>query len=215
MPILQSTLVIPSLFIGALLLVSHTTSAPAQSTASAAENDAHNKLRPGDVLRLRIWREPDLSGEFPVDHQGMAVLPKLGQLDVASIPADSLQPRLTRAYAEYLNNPSIEVVSLRRISVLGAVQKPGVYPVDPTMSVADVVALAGGAAPEGKRDQVELRRDGKLVSARLQQVSRIADSPIRSGDQLYVPQRSWLSRNTAVAAGLLGTAASLIIALKR
>jgi protein involved in polysaccharide export with SLBB domain len=145
----------------------------------------------------------------------MAVLPKLGQLDVASIPADSLQPRLTRAYAEYLNHPSIEVVSLRRISVLGAVQKPGVYPVDPTMSVADVVALAGGAAPEGKRDQVELRRDGKLVSARLQQVSRIADSPIRSGDQLYVPQRSWLSRNTAVAAGLLGTAASLIIALKR
>jgi protein involved in polysaccharide export with SLBB domain len=201
-------------FIAALLLATQTTSAQGQN-ASDSVMDAADNLRPGDVLRLRIWREPDLSGDFPVDTHGRVVLPKLGSLDVASVDSDSLQPRLVRAYSEYLNNPSIEVVPLRRISVLGAVQKPGVYPVDPTMTVADVVALAGGASPDGKRDRVELRRGDERVSANLQQASRVADSPIRSGDQLYVPQRSWLGRNTALVAGLVGTAASLAIALGR
>ncbi len=213
-PTVPNRLLIPYLFIGALLLAPQTTSAQAQSAGDSVM-DAANNLRPGDVLRLRIWREPDLSGDFPVDPRGRVVLPKLGPLDVASVDSDSLQPRLVRAYSEFLNNPSIEVVPLRRISVLGAVQKPGVYPVDPTMTVADVVALAGGASPDGKRDRVELRRGNERVSANLQQASRVADSPIRSGDQLYVPQRSWLDRNTALAAGLLGTAASLAIALGR
>lgn len=213
-PSLPNSLLIPSLFIGALLLAPLTASAQAQTADDSITNVANN-LRPGDILRLRIWREPDLSGDFPVDTRGTVVLPKLGPLDVASVDSDSLQPRLVRAYAEFLNNPSIEVVPLRRISVLGAVQKPGVYPVDPTMTVADVVALAGGASPDGKRDRVELRRGDERVSANLQQASRLADSPIRSGDQLYVPQRSWLGRNTALVAGLVGTAASLAIALGR
>lgn len=211
---LPNKLLVPCLFIGALLLAPRTTSAQAQS-AGESVMDAADNLRPGDVLRLRIWREPDLSGDFPVDTRGRVVLPKLGPLDVTSVESDSLQPRLVRAYSEFLNNPSIEVVPLRRISVLGAVQKPGVYPVDPTMTVADVVALAGGASPDGKRDRVELRRGNERVSANLQQASRVADSPIQSGDQLYVPQRSWLGRNTALVAGLVGTAASLAIALGR
>jgi protein involved in polysaccharide export with SLBB domain len=209
---LLNRILMTPLLLAAVLLGLRTPIALAQTASRLAAVD---NLRPGDVLRLRIWREPDFSGEFLVDKRGFVILPRLGSTEVASVQADSLQPRLVRAYAEYLNNPSIEVVALRRISVLGAVQKPGVYPVDPTMTVADVVALAGGAAPEGKRDQVELRRDGKRVLTKLQQASRIADSPIRSGDQLYVPQRSWLSRNTALTVGLLGTAASLFIALRR
>jgi len=211
---LPHRLLIPCLFLGVLLVAPRTTSAQGQSAGDSVVNAADN-LRPGDVLRLRIWREPDLSGDFPVDPRGRVMLPKLGLLDVSSVDSDSLHPRLVLAYSEFLNNPSIEVVPLRRISVLGAVQKPGVYPVDPTMTVADVVALAGGASPDGKRDRVELRRGNERVSANLQQASRVAASPIRSGDQLYVPQRSWLSRNTALVAGLVGTAASLAIALGR
>ncbi|HEU4680965.1 MAG TPA: SLBB domain-containing protein [Gemmatimonadales bacterium] len=211
---MPNRLLFPCLLLGALLLVSRTVSAQVQSAGDPVANAADN-LRPGDVLRLRIWREPDLSGDFPVDTRGTVVLPKLGPWDVASVDSDSLQPWLVRAYSEFLNNPSIEVVPLRRISVLGAVQKPGVYPVDPTMTVADVVALAGGASPEGKRDRVELRRGDERVSANLQQASRVADSPIHSGDQLYVPQRSWLGRNSVLVAGLVGTAASLAIALGR
>jgi protein involved in polysaccharide export with SLBB domain len=203
---------IPCLLLGIIAFAARTNSLQAQSAGQPVVYAADN-LRPGDILRLRIWREPDLSGDFPVDTRGMTVLPKLGKFDAASVPPDSLEPRLVGAYSEYLNNPSIEVIPLRRISVLGAVQKPGVYPVDPTMTVADVVALAGGAAPDGRRDRVELRRGEERVVANLKQGSRVADWPIRSGDQLYVPQRSWLSRNAGVVVGLVGAAASITIAL--
>jgi protein involved in polysaccharide export with SLBB domain len=83
------------------------------------------------------------------------------------------------------------------------------------MTVTDVVALAGGAAPDGRRDRVELRRGEKRLLANLDRASRLADSAIHSGDQLYVPQRSWLSRNLGVVTGLIGTAAGLTIALAR
>lgn len=182
---------------------------------AATRGDSANFLRSGDVLRLRIWREPDFSGDFMVSTSGEVTLPRLGAMPVTSVDPDSLAPRLVRAYAEYLNNPTIEIVVLRRIAVLGAVRNPGLYPVDPTMTMADIVALAGGASPDGKLDRMELRRGSARVSANLTPASRIADSPIRSGDQLYVPQRSWLGRNTALVAGLVGTAASLAIALGR
>jgi protein involved in polysaccharide export with SLBB domain len=204
----------PFLLLGAMALALCADSIQAQSVGEQIAH-ADDNLLPGDILRLWIWREPDLSGDFPVDARGMVVLPKLGPFHVASVPVESLQPRLVESYGEYLNNPSIEVIPLRRISVLGAVLKPGVYPVDPTMTVAEVVALAGGAAPDGKRDRVELRRGEKRLFANLDRASRLADSPIRSGDQLYVPQRSWLSRNLGVVTGLIGTVAGLTIALAR
>ncbi|HXE56483.1 MAG TPA: polysaccharide biosynthesis/export family protein [Gemmatimonadales bacterium] len=180
------------------------------AAASGVERPA-----PGDILRLRIWREPDLSGEFPVDPTGIVVLPKIGPFDVSSVHPDSLRPRLVQAYQVYLNNPSIEVTLLRRITVLGAVRNPGLYPVDGTMTIADALALAGGAAPDGRRDRVEIRRADRRIVADLSVETRVGDSPLRSGDQLYVPQKSWLSRNPWVFTGALGTLTAVTVALIR
>jgi protein involved in polysaccharide export with SLBB domain len=166
---------------------------------------------PGDVLRLRIWREPDMSGDFPVDADGRVILPRLGQLDLRAIPGDSLQRLLTDKYRYYLNNPSIEILLLRRVSITGAVRNPGVYPVDPTLTVAEVISLAGGAAPDGKRDQIEIRRGGKIIAADLRNDTVLADSPIQSGDQLYVPQRAWLSRNSPWLVSALITLTAVVI----
>jgi len=95
------------------------------------------------------------------------------------------------------------------------VQKPGVYHIDPTMTVRDALLEAGGPTPIGRNDRVELIRDGNRVQARLRQDLRIIESPIRSGDQLYVPERTWLSRNIHAAVGmgsaLLGFAATMIL----
>jgi polysaccharide export outer membrane protein len=157
-------------------------------------------LRPGDVVRLKIWREPDFSGDYPVDETGTAVFPRLGPVRVASVTADSLKAMLVESYAAYLVNPSIEVTALRRVKVLGAVKSPGLYQVDPTMSVADALALAGGVAGDGRGDHVELVRGGARLQTDLRSDTRLADTPIRSGDQLYVPQRGWLSRNAGVVA---------------
>lgn len=189
---------------------------PAGAVAQTAPDSTRDtSLRPGDALRLRIWREPDLSGDFPIDENGVATLPRLGPVDVTGIQIDSLKARLIHDYAVYLNNPSIEVIPLRRVSVLGAVRTPGLYPVDPTMRVSDVLALAGGAAPDGKIDKLELRRNGHRVEADLSLGSSIAHSPIQSGDELYVPQKSWLSRNPWLFSGIIGAVATVTVALTR
>lgn len=179
---------------------------PASATVTAG-------MQPGDVIRLQIWREPDLSGEFPVDRHGIVTFPKLGPLSVAAETAESLKSRLVTAYQEYLRNPSIEVTLLRRVNVLGAVKAPGLYPVDPTMTIADAVALAGGATPDGNRREIELMRGGERIAVRLSDAVRIADLPLRSGDQLFVPERSWISRNPGVLAASITAAASLVIAV--
>src|SRR5688572_13731441 len=88
----------------------------------AAEIDS---LRPGDIIRLRIWREPDLTGEFPVGADGIVVLPKLGPLRATGEAPQELERRIVEMYGRYLRNPSIEVIFLRRINIQGAVRQPG------------------------------------------------------------------------------------------
>jgi protein involved in polysaccharide export with SLBB domain len=167
-------------------------------------------VRAGDVIRLKIWREPDMSGDVSVDEAGVATLPRLGRLTVADIPADSLKRMLINSYSKYLRDPAVDVTVLRRITVLGAVRTPNVYHVEPTMTVADALALAGGAAPEGKVDEVELRRKDRGPAVKLTRGTRLADTPIRSGDELYVPERSWFSRNAGLVFGGIGTALSVL-----
>src|SRR5947207_1995317 len=70
-------------------------------------------VRPGDVIRVWIWREQDYSGEFPVDARGTAVLPLLGEVRVPGKTAEQLSDTLHDAYRKYLKNPSIQVTVLR------------------------------------------------------------------------------------------------------
>lgn len=170
-------------------------------------------LQPGDMIRLRIWREPELSGSYLVDESGMAVFPLLGPMLVTDEPLRDLKGRLTAAYQEYLRNPSIEVVPLRRINILGAVRDPGLHSVDITMTLADAVALAGGSTAQGDMDKIELIRGGERIKGRLSQTTTISDLAIRSGDQLFVPERSWISRNAGVVATAISASVSLVIAL--
>lgn len=170
-------------------------------------------LRPGDVIKLNVWREPEWSGEFAVDESGVAVLPRLGATHVTNMTADSLRRFLVDSLGRYLRNPSIEVVPLRRVQVLGAVRTPGLYPVPATVTIADVLALAGGAVAEGKPDQAVLRRDGKDMKIKLNGSTRLADTPIRTGDQIFVPQRGWISRNAGLVAAGLSAATTLVVAL--
>ncbi|HEX8692876.1 MAG TPA: polysaccharide biosynthesis/export family protein [Longimicrobium sp.] len=187
--------------------------APPPPPAPAPALAAGDVVRPGDVIKLRIWQEPDLSGEFPVNEQGTAVLPKVGPMNVAGITQDELRRQVTAAYTRYLAHNVIDVTLLRRIQVLGSVRNPGLYPVDGTMTVADVLALAGGVAPEGRRNQVQLIRGGQRMDIRLTGGERLADTPIRSGDQLFVQQRSWADRNTGTLVGIVTTGVGLLVGL--
>lgn len=201
-----------------LLLVSlgpTLTSAWAQSSDTAVTDSAGRAdlLRPGDVLKLNVWREPEWSGEYAVDESGVAVLPRLGAVRVTTMSPDSLRQFLVDSLGRFLRNPSIEVIPLRRIQILGAVRTPGLYPVPATVSVGDAVALAGGASPDGKPDRVVLRRGGVKLQIDLTRDTRLADTPIRTGDELFVPQRSWVSRNAGLVAAGLSATTSIVVAL--
>src|SRR5947208_10831305 len=109
---------------------SDTTARPAESTVQSSGAPLH----PGDRIRLRIWRKPDLSGDYDVDESGQAVFPKVGPLKVTGMSPAGLKDTLVKAYQVFLRNPAVEVRLLRRVNILGAVRTPGLYQVDPTMS---------------------------------------------------------------------------------
>lgn len=191
--------------------------ARAQLPASAPTQpaDSVDPLRPGDLIRLRIWREPDFSGDFPVDEAGVVVLPRIGALNISREPPESLKATLGREYRTFLSHTSVDVQFLRRVQILGAVQKPGLYHVDAVMTVSDALALAGGVLPSGRENDVEIIREGDKLPGRLTGRMLISRSPVRSGDQLYVPERGWLSRNTAVVVAGISAVAALLYVVRR
>jgi polysaccharide export outer membrane protein len=172
-------------------------------------------LVPGDAVRLKIWREPDLSGDVQVNEDGEAVFPRLGHVRVADIGMDSLETLLVARYAVFLKDPVIDITPLRRISILGAVKNPGLYPIDPTVKLGDAIALAGGATPVGDQNKIQLMRGGKKIDIKLSRDLTVMQSPVRSGDQLFVPERSWISRNPGIVAAAITASAVIAATLLR
>lgn len=188
---------------------------PAASGASAGSAPAADSvspaLQPGDAVLLKVWREKALSDTLQVDEDGRVTLPLLGTRNVAGVPADSLKQQLLADYRKYVKSPAIEIKVLRRISILGAVKKPGLYPVDPTYSLTDALALAGGPTGAADRDDVRLVRDGEVVRARLQVARPVASTPIRSGDQIFVGKKSFFARNWQWITGTLVSTSVILI----
>lgn len=168
------------------------------------------ELHPGDAIRVMVWREEDLSGDFPVDDRGIVTLPLLGERNVEGVHPDTLRERLAADYREYIRNPSIDITVLRRVNILGEVGMPGLYPVDATISLSEALGLAGGITPNGNPEDIRLLRDGRVIQQDLDQASRIGPTDIRSGDQIFVGQKSWLSRNPGALVGSLIAAAAVI-----
>lgn len=195
--------------------------APATARAQAIQGDSGNtelangSAGPGDFILVNIWLEPDLSDTLQVDNAGVVVFAKLGPMRVTGMQPDSLERLLVQRYSQYLQNPSIRVTVLRRITIWGAVARPGQYPVDLTMSITDALAVAGGPSAEGKTNKVELRRGSERRRIDLSGDTRVGAVALRSGDQLFVPQKSWANRNTGLILGGIGTAMSILYFVAR
>jgi polysaccharide export outer membrane protein len=180
---------------------SDTAAAPAGGTAALP--------RPGDRIALKIWNEPEMSDTFNISERGEAILPKLGTVQVTSLPLAALQDSLRRAYAVYLRNPSVEIAVLRRISVQGEVRQPGIYMADLTMGLPDIIARAGGYTEAGNPRNVVILREGRRIRYGREGGDGLLASELQSGDQVFVRPRSALARNPMVwiggAMGLVAT----------
>ncbi len=201
------------LSLGLLALTSPiATDAMAQESIAVASsaNLSEAALVPGDMIRLSFWREPGLNGDYMINESGRVVLPLLGARYVSSSTPTDLIDQLTDDYDAHLNNQQVNITLLRRVRILGSVNNPGIYHINPTMNLSDALALAGGATTDGKLSAIELIRGNKKRRANLEQISFIGEH-IQSGDQIFVPQRSWASRNSRVLVGGFLSAATLIV----
>jgi polysaccharide export outer membrane protein len=182
---------------------------PLASLGQTAASAPPLRLRPGDAVRLLVRDEPELAGEFPVDESGQVMLPLIGLIRVAGRDFVEVRREVAAGYDRELTLGEVSITPLLRIAVLGEVRLPGLYPVDPTHTLADVIALAGGLAPTAKRDRILLVRDGEEIAISADE-SLTLTRELRSGDQIVVGRRSWLQENTAI---LVSGATSLAVAV--
>ena len=190
----------------AILFLSAPALAGAQASASSGAPGS-DPIRPGDVVRLTVMRDKDLSGDFPVNQFGTVVLPLVGEYDVSQENHRTLREKVIKDLQEIRYAKDIEVVVLRRVRVVGEVNEPGIFFLDPTMTIADAVAMAKGRTQFAQEGDVVLRRGAEVIDADLRLDVRVGESPIQSDDEILVPRRGWLDRN---AAAVIGGASALV-----
>ncbi len=186
----------------------------AGASAQTAETQSLT-LRPGDVIRVQIYQEEDISGDYSVDENGMVVLPLIGQRNVAGVAIGVLRDSLIADFRVHLRNPAITITPLRRVHVLGEVSRPGLYPLDPTVTLAGAIALAGGATANGDLRRVRIVRDGTILRERVGSGETIHAANIRSDDQIIVERRSWFERNSTFVVSTVLSLTSIVIAILR
>ena len=170
-------------------------------------------LGPGDVVRVRIWREPTLDGDFQVDEVGRLTLPLLGTRIVTGIPWLDLRDSLLTSYRRELKAPSVTLTPLRRVYVLGEVNRPGLYLADPTLSLAGIVAMAGGASPIGDLGKLRVVRQGQTIVEHAAIEGQLVQVDVRSEDQVFVDRRNWFELNSTFVASAAISVASIIVSL--
>ncbi len=156
--------------------------------ADAAEAPAY-RLGSGDKVRVTVFNEPDLSGDFEVNDQGALGLPLIGQVPVTGKTMSEVQALITEKYGvNYLVNPrvSVEVLNYRPFFILGEVKSPGSYPYVSGMTVINAVALAGGYTGRADHGHIVIKRAADAAAGE-QPVSE--DSPLLPGDVIRVAER--------------------------
>jgi polysaccharide biosynthesis/export protein len=172
-------------------------------------------IQPGDQIVLSIWREPDLSGTFTVDAAGTVVLPRLGPLPAASLSGSQLQDTVRQEFTRYLRNPSIQVQVLRRVGVQGEVRDPGLYMVDLTKTLREVISEAGGITEFGNPNRISIMRDGERIPLDEDEGARFVTAELRSGDQVFVGRRSWFEINSLAIVSTAAVVVSVVVPLLR
>jgi polysaccharide export outer membrane protein len=181
----------------------------AQQSAVPAPAARSLVLRPGDLIRLEVPDVADMSGEFAVADDGAVLLPLIGSVAVAGRPFADVSRDIVEAYSRELLQTPVRVTPVLRIAVLGEVRQPGLVPADPTYTLADVLAAAGGLTPDGDAGRITLLRGGESTRFSLDDDSALLSSRLMPGDQVVVGRRSWIGRNMNV---LVGAAASAVAA---
>jgi len=162
---------------------------PSSAVASSSNETAPYHLGPGDKLRITIYEQDKLSGEYTVDDGGRIAIPLLPTVTAQGLSTRELEGAIAGELRKTLirdPNVTVQVVTFRPFFILGEVKQPGQYAFVPGMSVETAVAIAGGFTYRAKTSTVEISRPSTHGPQKLK-VS--ADSSVQPGDTIRVTGR--------------------------
>ena len=174
-------------------------------------------LSAGDKLRIAVWRDSALSGEFTIAPDGSITHPLYRAVSVAGLPLTEVEQRLRAFLSRFTTEPAFVITPMVRIIVGGEVRQPNVYTVPWGTTVAQAVALAGGPTDRGIIDKVRLDRGTGTQAVDLTQPNAESGRvQVRSGDQIVVGRRRDLIRDViAPSSSIIAALGSFIIIFRR
>lgn len=186
---------IAAFFSSLLLTVAACQSAPSAIQASPGEHATQQQaagaytLGNGDQLRVTVFGQPDLSGQFEVDGTGSISMPLIGQVEALGLTTPELEKRIvTMLEGDYILNPrvSAEVINYRPYYVLGEVNRPGEYAYNSGLTVLNAVAAAGGFTYRANKKIVYIK---SVDSPEEQAFELTTSTTVRPGDTLRIGER--------------------------
>ena len=158
-------------------------------------------IGPEDVLGIFVWREAEVSGDVAVRPDGMITMPLIRDVKAAGLTPNELADRIQAALREFITDASVTVVvrqmNSRKVFITGEVAKPGAYPLASTMTVMQLIAIAGGLNEFAEANSISIMRveDGKSVTfpfaykdvAKGKKASQ--NIVLKPGDTVVVPEK--------------------------
>lgn len=183
-------------------------SLPSLAIAQSAPSAGGDVLNPGDHIRITVWRDTAMSGDFQIASNGTILHPLYREVQVTGVPLSTVEERIRTFLTKYQTSPQFVIQPLVRIVVAGEVRTPNIYSVPPETTIGQALALAGGPSDRGDLSAVKLVRDRQTISIDLSGPDADAGLlQIRSGDQIVVGRRGGSVLN------VIGPIASSVAAL--
>ena len=124
---------------------------PPPTPARAGAPDSAYTVKPGDMLSIAVWKEPDLQGPVLVRPDGTFSFPLAGQMDARGRTVQELQQMVTDKLKKFISDPvvtvSVQEIKGNKVYVIGQVNKPGDFVVNPRVDVMQALSMAGGTTP--------------------------------------------------------------------
>jgi polysaccharide export outer membrane protein len=157
---------------------------------SSGPQDESYRLGSGDKVKLTVYGENDLGGEYLVDGSGQVQLPLLGQVPAMGMTVHDFEASVGSKFVSegYLKDPrvSVEVLNYRPFYIIGEVKNPGQYPYVNGMNALNAVALAGGYTYRADEKDVYIRKNG---SSKEEEVPADQSTRVNPGDIIRVDER--------------------------
>ena len=158
-----------------------------------------NTLAPSDVIEVRVYQEPDVSGIYRVSPSGEVDFPLCGKVAVGGLNASEASDAFTRCLANgFLRRPQVSVMvkefNSKKVFVFGEVAKPGAYGFEEGMTIIHAISAAGGFVKTASKNSVNVTRviEGKemKIPVRVEDivVGREKNFQLQPGDIIFVPE---------------------------